>query len=50
MVKLNSTENSIQYSVMGKESKKRVDACICVTDLLCSTPETNTCCKSTILQ
>ena len=35
-----------QYSVMaymGKESKKkRVDTCICITDSLCCTPETNT--------
>ena len=27
---------------MGKESKKRVDICICITDSLCCTPETNT--------
>ena len=39
-----STGNSTQYSVMaymGKESKK-VDICICITDSLCCTPETNT--------
>ena len=45
---LYSTGNSIQYSVMaymGKDSKKkkkRVDICICITDSLCCTPETNT--------
>ena len=41
---LYSTGNSTQYSVMaytGKESKKRVDICICITDSLCCTPETN---------
>ena len=45
-----STGNSTQYSVMayvGKESKKkgkreRVDICVCATDSLCCTPETNT--------
>ena len=26
----------------AKESKKRLDACICITDSLCCTPETNT--------
>ena len=42
---LYSTENSTQYSVMaymGKESKKRVHVCVCKTDSLCGTPETNT--------
>ena len=42
---LYSTGNSTQYSVMaymGKESKKRVDGCICITESLCCTPETNT--------
>ena len=42
---LYSTGNSTQYSVMaymGKESKKRMDICICITDSLCCTPETNT--------
>ena len=37
--------NSTQYSVMtyvGIESKKRVDICICITDSLCCTAETNT--------
>ena len=27
---------------MGKESKKRVDFCICITDSLCCIAETNT--------
>ena len=27
---------------MGKETKKRVDICIYITDSLCYTPETNT--------
>ena len=42
---LYSTGNSTQYSAMTymrKESKKRVDICICVTDCLCCTAETNT--------
>ena len=42
---LYSTGNSTQYSVMaymGKESKNRVDICICITDSLCCTPKTNT--------
>ena len=42
---LYNTGNSTQYSVMtymGKESKKRVDICIWITDSLCCTPETNT--------
>ena len=42
---LYSTGNSTQYSAMTymrKESKKRVDICICVTDCLCCTEETNT--------
>ena len=41
---LQSTGNLTQCSVMtymGKESK-RVDICICITDSLCRTPETNT--------
>ena len=40
-----STGNSTQYSVTActrKESKKRVDICICITDSLCYTAETNT--------
>ena len=43
--RLYSTGNSTQYSVMtymGKESKKRVDTCICITDSLRCTAETNT--------
>ena len=42
---LYSTGNSTQYSVMayvGKESKKRVDIRICLTDSLCCIPETKT--------
>ena len=42
---LYSTGNSTQYSVMaymGKDSRKRVNICICITDSLCCTPETNT--------
>ena len=42
---LYSTGKSTQYSVMaymGKESKKRVDICICITNSLCCTPESNT--------
>ena len=27
---------------MGKESEKRMDVCICATESLCCTPETNT--------
>ena len=49
---LYSTGNSTQYSVMtymAKESKKRVAICICITDSLCCTAETQHC-KSTILQ
>ena len=41
---LNSTGNSIQYSVMtymGKESKKEW-VYVCITDLLCCTEKTNT--------
>ena len=35
------------YSILhnnqyGKESKKKVNACICITESLCSVPETNT--------
>ena len=40
-----STGHSTQYSVMtymGKESKKTVDLCICITDSLCCILETNT--------
>ena len=47
---LYSTGNSAQYSVMaymGKESKKRVDICICITD---SDLKLTQDCKSTILQ
>ena len=35
----------MQYSVMaymGKEGRKKVDVCICITDSLCCTAETNT--------
>ena len=42
---LYSTGNSIQYSVMAymeKESKKGVGMCICISDSLHCTPETNT--------
>ena len=42
---LYSTGNSTQYSVMtymGKESKKGVVICICITDSLYSTLETKT--------
>ena len=41
---LYSTGNSTQYSVMtyiGIEYKKRVDICICITDSLRCTAETN---------
>ena len=34
----------MQYSVMaymGKESKNRVDICMCITDSLCCSPDTN---------
>ena len=27
---------------MGKEFEKRIHTCICITELLCCTPETNT--------
>ena len=42
----NSTLDSLQYSVMtcmGKESfkKKRMDICVCITDSLSYTSETN---------
>ena len=37
----NSTQSSVM-TYMGKESEKRVDLCICVTDSLCCTAETNT--------
>ena len=39
------TGNSTQYSVINfkrKESKKRMNICICITESLCCTPETNT--------
>ena len=39
---LYSTGNSPVMTYMGKESKKSVDICICITDSLCCTPETNT--------
>ena len=42
---LYSTGNSTHYSIMthmGKESKKRIDICVCITDSLCCTAETNT--------
>ena len=38
------TGNSTQFSVMafkGKALKKRVGVCVCTTDSLCCTPETN---------
>ena len=38
------TENSTQSSVtiyVGKESFKKVVICVCITDSLCCTPETN---------
>ena len=40
-----NTGNTTQYSIMvyrGKESKKRVDTCVCTTDSVCCTRETNT--------
>ena len=42
---LYSTGNSTQYSIitnMEKESKKKVNACICIIDSLSCTAETNT--------
>ena len=42
---LYSTGNSIQHSVMtymGIENEKELDICICITDSLCCTAETNT--------
>ena len=42
---LYSTGDSTLYSIMaymGKESKKGVDLCICITDSLCCTHENNT--------
>ena len=42
---LYSTANSTQYSVVTyieKESKKRVDMFICITDSFCYIAETNT--------
>ena len=38
---LYSTGNSTQYFVMAYMGKERVDICICMTDSLCCTPETN---------
>ena len=41
-----STGNSTQYSVItynGKESEKIMDICICITESLCCTPETQHC-------
>ena len=41
---LYSTGNPTQYSVttyMGKEPEKK-NSCICITESLCCTPETNT--------
>ena len=40
-----NTGNSTQRSVMAymrKESKKTVDVCLCITESLYYTPETNT--------
>ena len=40
-----TTRNSTQLSVttyMGKEYKKRVDICVCITDSLCYTVAANT--------
>ena len=40
-----NTGKSTQYSVMasmGKNLKRRVDMCICITGSLCYTPEINT--------
>ena len=37
--------NSAKYSVMtlmGKESEKRIDTCVCITESLCCTPKTIT--------
>ena len=48
---LHSTGNSTQHSIMtymGKESK-RGDTCVCITDSLFCTPETQHC-ESNILQ
>ena len=33
---------NLKKGCMGKESKKTVDICICITDSLCCTPEPNT--------
>ena len=35
---------------MGKETENRVDRGMCITESLCSKPESNTCCKSTRIQ
>ena len=35
--------NTLQWCVyMGKQPKKRLDVCVCATDSLCCTNETNT--------
>ena len=42
---VNSARNVTQYSVMAymeNESKKTAGSCLCITDALCYTPETNT--------
>ena len=38
---LGSTGNSTQYSY-GKRILKRIETCLCTTESVCSTPETNT--------
>ena len=35
---------------MGKESEKRIDMLVCITESLCRTAEINKHCKSNILQ
>ena len=37
-----STGNSTQYSVITYMKKERMNICICITESLCCTPETNT--------
>ena len=41
---LYNTRNSAQYSIIPQLGKfwKRIDTCICITELLCCTSETNT--------
>ena len=39
---LYSRGNSVQYYVTKGENWKRVGTCICITELLCCTPETIT--------